>query len=207
MKMIINMLFNRVKALFFIMLGLLRRSLCCLRRRRKLSCDSDTLTTIGIIPQYESHPKQDELQNWSTWEDPVGVVTDHKPQTVQQHIEYYRQQANVKPQEEPQNDLFEDMTPQITRQTKILLRQENDQRSSTQSRLSIAQDSFVPSNEAELGSWEESEANGVWDEAEHWDTEQMIREKKRQERELRLAELTKKRLEREQLKTLGSRMS
>lgn len=180
-----------------------------MRRRRRLSCDSDTLTTIGIIPQYENRQKQDELQNWNTWEDPVGVITDHKPQTVQQHIEHYRQQATVKPQEEPQTDLFEDMTPQITRQTKILLRQENDQRNATHlSRLSFVQDAVVPSNDAaELGSWEESETNGIWDDAQQWDTEQMIREKKRQERELRLAELTKKRLEREQLKTLGSRIS
>ncbi|XP_075232723.1 receptor-binding cancer antigen expressed on SiSo cells isoform X2 [Lycorma delicatula] len=209
MKMVIGIVVNRLKALMLIILGLVKRSLCCFKRRRRLSCDSEPLTNVGVVSNYETKKKYDELQSWNTWEDPVSVVTDHTPNTVQHYIEMYRQQQVAqKVEEEPQTDFFQDMTPQITRQKKILVKNEFDKVSATEvsSRLTFTQDA-VPLPDTELGCWEEREGTGSWEEAEQWNPEEMVREKRRLERERRLAEQAKKRTEREQLKTLGSRIS
>lgn len=56
-------------------------------------------------------------------------------------------------------------------------------------------------------SWEEREHIGSWEEAEEWNPDAMVREKRKLEREQRIAEQAKKRSEREHAKTLGSRIS
>lgn len=209
MKMVIGVIVNRLKSLLLVILGLVKRSLCCFRRRRRVSFESEPLTNVGVVSNnYETKKRYDELQTWNSWDDPVSVVTDRAPNTVQQHIELYRQQQ-VAPKVEPelQTDFFQDMTPRITRQTKVLVKTEADRASGSEisSRLSFSQDD-LPVPDAELGSWEEREGTGSWEEAEQWDPDEMVREKRRQERERRIMEQAKKRSERE-ARTLGSRIS
>lgn len=48
-EMAVEFIVNRVKAFLLFILGILRRAMCCLRRRRRSSCDSIPLSTIGVV--------------------------------------------------------------------------------------------------------------------------------------------------------------
>jgi len=51
-----------------------------------------------------------DLQSWNTWEDnPVSVVTERSQSTIQQQIDFYRQQStrHASESEEAQPDFFE----------------------------------------------------------------------------------------------------
>lgn len=50
---------NRLKSLVLVVLGLVKRSLCCFRRRRRVSFDAEPLTNIGVVSNYESKKKYD----------------------------------------------------------------------------------------------------------------------------------------------------
>lgn len=92
------------------------------------------------------------MNNWTNWDEQSGVG-NYKPNTVQEHIEYYRQQAiaarNVSQQsdEEPAPDYFEDMTPKITEQTKIVIKTKGEQSSSqSQNRLALSPEMMTSVN-------------------------------------------------------------
>lgn len=105
-----------------------------------MSCDSVPLTAVGVISDF---PRQavGELENWNNWED---NNTNYKPNSIQEHIEYYRQQAMAarsisETEEEIKEDFFQDMTPRITRQTKVFVDSgETDASKPNPSRLSLA---------------------------------------------------------------------
>ncbi|XP_054269797.1 receptor-binding cancer antigen expressed on SiSo cells [Macrosteles quadrilineatus] len=180
--MALEILVNKLKKLLLFIFGLVKRSLCCFKRRRRSSCDSIPLTGVGVGTRYEG--QNDDVENW-TWEEPLKVVSE--PNSVQHKIEMYRQQAfRQQPEkvEEHDPDFFEDMTPRITRQKKVHVRSNGcEQDVGLSSRLTFSPES-LPSVGPELGSWEENEGQGnSWEEAESWDAAQLVREKRRAERE------------------------
>lgn len=150
-----------------------------------------------------------ELEQWDKWEEnPVVVIPDKPVNMVQAKIEQYRQQV-TKPSEtltEEQLNFFEDMTPKITRQTKILIKDKHMDGLSRNTTKFIAMD-LVPTNE--LGEWEED--TGGWEEdtiEEFGDPTKALREQKRREREHRLMEQQQKRLERcARPQSLGAKLS
>lgn len=192
--MAVEFLVNRLKALFVLLAGIFKRAICCFRRRRRSSCDSIPLFTVGVVPNALTNST--ELEQWDKWEEnPIVVIPDKPVNPVQAKIEQYRQQV-VKPPESPteeQLNFFEDMTPKITRQTKILIKdkQMEGQRNAAQF---TAMDP-VPTNE--LVEWEENTVGWDVDAMEEFnDPTKVMREQRRRDREQRLIEQQQKRLER-----------
>lgn len=208
-----NFLLNRAKALVFIVLGIFRRAFCCFRRRKHINDEiTVTLTAVGVVPSggFDEN-KEVELQNWNLWEDgPCSVVTDkdQEPTTIQQHIELYRQRKTELEGEPEARNFFEDMTPKLSRQTKVLIKNQEVNNTQSSSRLEMAADpaSFVSS---ELEVWEET---GWEDQAEEeLNPQDAFREKRRLDRERRLIEQQKKKQCKDQNRlshsyTLGSKL-
>ncbi|EFN67197.1 hypothetical protein EAG_09068 [Camponotus floridanus] len=48
--MAVEFLLNRFKALLVLLFGIFKRAMCCLRRRRRSSCDCEPLSTVGVVP-------------------------------------------------------------------------------------------------------------------------------------------------------------
>lgn len=42
-----------------VLLGLVKRSLCCFKRRRRSSCDSEPLTAVGVGTSFETKKPSD----------------------------------------------------------------------------------------------------------------------------------------------------
>ncbi|KYN43006.1 hypothetical protein ALC56_02811 [Trachymyrmex septentrionalis] len=190
--MAVEFLMNRLKALFVLLFGIFKRAMCCLRRRRRSSCDSVPLSTVGVVPNVLT--SSTELEQWDKWEEnPVVVIPDKPVNTVQAKIEQYRQQVIKAPESptEEQLNFFEDMTPKITRQAKILIKDKHADGSSRNIAKFTAMDP-VPTNE--LGEWEENSAG--WEVDDFNDPTKVLREQRRREREQRLMEQQQKRLER-----------
>lgn len=171
--------------------------MCCLRRRRKSSCDSIPLSTVGVVPNVLTNST--ELEQWDKWEEnPIVVIPDKPVNPVQAKIEQYRQQV-VKPPESPTEErlnFFEDMTPKITRQTKILIKDNHMDNSSSNATKFSAMDP-IPTVTNELEEWEENTAAWEVDAIEEFnDPTKVLREQRRREREQRLIEQHQKRLER-----------
>lgn len=215
--MAISFMVNRLKALFLLVLGVIKRALCCFRRRRRASGDPIPLTAVGVVPNNVISIEGSDLQSWNSWDDsPDSVITERSQSTIQQQIDLYRQQSTrrASESEEPQPDFFEDMAPHITKQTKIILKPKdmeapawNDPVSSC---LTLAMDP-VSFTSPDLGTWEDTPG---WEDQtqEDWDPDQILKEKRRLERQRRLLEQQQKRQEREQLKmarpvALGAKLS
>lgn len=186
---------NRLKALLVLLFGMFKRAMCCLRRRRRSSCDSVPLSTVGVVPNVLT--SSTELEQWDKWEEsPVVVIPDKPVNTVQAAIEQYRQQVSKPPESptEEQLNFFEDMTPRITRQTKILIKDKHGDGSSHNAANFTAMDP-APTNE--LDEWEENAAGWEVDAMDDFnDSFKVLREQRRREREQRLMEQQQKRLER-----------
>uniref|UniRef100_A0A1B6CFX1 Receptor-binding cancer antigen expressed on SiSo cells n=1 Tax=Clastoptera arizonana TaxID=38151 RepID=A0A1B6CFX1_9HEMI len=194
--MVLTVLVYKLKGLFILLLGLVKKSLCCFKRRRRLSCDSEPLTAVGVGITFETKKTDaNDLQNWNSWEEPSSVITDLK--SVQQHIDYYRQQQQSSrrllenPPDQVQNeDFFQDMTPKIIKQPRVFVKPQGfENQDEMSSRLSFAHNDIVlPPPGPELGSWEENEGTeSTWADAEEWDITIMVREKRRIERERKVA--------------------
>ncbi|XP_070514802.1 receptor-binding cancer antigen expressed on SiSo cells isoform X1 [Cardiocondyla obscurior] len=207
--MAMEFLINRLKALLVLLFGLFKRAMCCLRRRRRSSCDSVPLSAIGVIPNVltsstfyrhlsiNEYALFKEIEHWDKWEEnPVVVIPDKPINTVQAKIDQYRQQVMKPPDTltEEQLNFFEDMTPKITRQTKILIKDKHADSLSRNIAKFTAMDP-VPTNELE--EWEENTAGWEKDAMNDFnDTTKAVREQRRREREQRLIEQQQKRLER-----------
>lgn len=131
-----------------------------------------------IIPIFQQ-PEKD----WNSWDD--------SPRTVEEHIEAYRTnkskliQTPVTPEPESIINYFEDMTPKIIRQKKILVPTSDSSASVSSmhhntgfSRLEATSDIPII---ADLEDWEENEQTG-WDEINDNNTKLLIREKRREMR-------------------------
>lgn len=134
--MIVTMILKKLKSFLLFLVAIWKRALCCFRRRRRAS-EFVPLTQIGIVTNQNVEATQ---ENWSDWNEQI-VIPTCKPSTIQEHIEFYRQQtiASRQVHEEPievQENFFEDMTPTITRQTKLYVNDKNDDGAHT-NRLSL----------------------------------------------------------------------
>jgi hypothetical protein len=195
--MVVAVLINKIKHFLLFVVSIFRRALCCFRRRRRSSFDSVPLTHVGVVANHN-----DPEEPW-TWEEKLEYA---EPKTVQDHIELYRKrkidaQQQAKDEAEERADLFEDMTPKITKQTKVFVNTERRE-SSGANRLNVAE--TVPVETGELREWEES--SGWEGETLDWDAQEALRQKKRQDRERRLWEQQQKRQERAN-RSLGARVS
>ncbi|KAF7991570.1 hypothetical protein HCN44_008941 [Aphidius gifuensis] len=196
--MALEFLINRLKALVVIIMGVFRRALCCLRRRRRSSCDSVPLSAVGVVPNTVNNNKI-EQENWDQWDDnSIVVVPNNKPvNIVQSKIEQYRQQIARSPNDadEPQVNYFQDMTPRITKQKKILLTSStsSDESSMNLSKFAVAAER-LPTKDLEV--WDDNAVG--WEEEtseEFCDPTHELREQRRRERERRLYEQHQKRME------------
>ncbi|KAF7411821.1 hypothetical protein HZH66_000717 [Vespula vulgaris] len=173
------------------------------RAQEKCQFDRNTkrekcVRAVGVVPN-ASNNLNTELEKWDHWEEnPVVVVPDKPVNTVQSKIEQYRQQVTKStepPVEEQQPNFFEDMTPKITRQTKLLIKDKKIENvSHNPTKFAVAIDP-IPTNE--LKEWEDNAIS--WEEEtseEIGDPTKALREYKRREREQRLFEQQQKRLER-----------
>lgn len=134
------MIFKKITSFLLFIINLIKRALCCFRRRRRLS-EFTPLTHVGVVANDEVATS--ELENWNDWNDHTNSKSP-PPNTIQEHINYYRQQAiasrQVQSKElEVQENFFEDMTPTITKQTKVLINKNKEE--GQQNRLSL-----VPEN-------------------------------------------------------------
>ncbi|KAK9693546.1 hypothetical protein QE152_g34122 [Popillia japonica] len=150
----------------------------------------EPLTDIGIVANKQNDT---EVENWKNWGND-GFV-NKKPNTVQEHIDFYRQQkAQIQIQEEvpeERTDFFEDMTPKITAQKKVLIgsSRKHNERSNN---LSLVPDIVLTGNE--LGEWDE---NPGWEgEKLAYEAMEAIKEKKRIDRERKAMEQQQRRMER-----------
>ncbi|XP_046745258.1 receptor-binding cancer antigen expressed on SiSo cells [Diprion similis] len=195
--MALQYVMNRIKALFLIIFGVFRRAMCCFRKRRRSSCESIPLSAIGVVPNNVNN--HTELEQWTQWEDnPIVVVPDKPENIIQAKIEQYRQQVAKPPDppnDEVQPDFFEDMTPKITKQTKILIKNKpQEEKNWNTSKFAVIADP-VPTNE--LGEWEDNTAG--WEKEtvkELGDPTEALREQKRKERQQRMLEQQQRRMDR-----------
>jgi hypothetical protein len=132
--MVVAVLINKIKHFLLFLVSIFRRALCCFRRRRRSSFDSVPLTHVGVVANHT-----DPEEPW-TWEEKLEYA---EPKTVQDHIELYRKrkidaQQQAKDEAEERADLFEDMTPKITKQTKVFVNTERRE-SGGANRLNVAE--------------------------------------------------------------------
>ncbi|XP_023016222.1 uncharacterized protein [Leptinotarsa decemlineata] len=200
--MIVTLLYNKIKSFILIFTNLFRKALCCFRRRRRRSsCDSVPLTHVISNIEEQKH----ETENWGNWEEGLP----DKPKTVQDHIELYRKQTQIartdseSPDTEEQLNFFENMTPRITKQTKVLINTD-EAKNNTMDRLNFVEGTLNPVPTSELREWEES--SGWENETLEHEAQRVLREKKRQDRERRALEQQQKRHEK-MGRPLGSRLS
>jgi len=172
---------KQLKALVLLLIHLFQRALCCFKRRRRYSESSEPLS--HVVVNHGLGESKDELHQWNDWE-----FMNKKPASVSEHIDYYRQQQakllkKVEEEEAQQEDvdLFKDMTPKIIRQEKVLI-----PTSQNSNRISLdVQATDMNFISKDLENWEESSGwgndSGDWNE-----TQEYLREMKRQEREQKL---------------------
>ncbi|XP_032664326.1 receptor-binding cancer antigen expressed on SiSo cells [Odontomachus brunneus] len=220
--MAMEFLMNWLKALLVLLFGIFRKAISCFLRRRRSSYNSvPPLSNISVIPTILSNSKT--LEDWDNWEDnPTVVVLDKQVNILQTNIDQFRHQPNmtetipeitseINPETFPETpteeqfNFFEDMTPKITRQTKLLIKNKPMDGLSRNTVKFIAMDP-VPTNE--LGEWEENATGWEVDTLEEFgDPTKALREQKRKEREQRLIEQQQKRMDRmTKLSVLGTKV-
>uniref|UniRef100_A0A8D8Y847 Receptor-binding cancer antigen expressed on SiSo cells n=1 Tax=Cacopsylla melanoneura TaxID=428564 RepID=A0A8D8Y847_9HEMI len=193
---------NKVKLLILCIINAVRRSFCCFSRR-KVVAEPIVLTDVVSTSSY-SRPKDDT--NWNIdWD----VDGNRKPSTVQEHIDYYRETKlkTVQPSEHVEDEdsslnFFEDMTPKIIPQKKVILQTKSRPSNELSSRLKVSEQTFMPVIQPELTEWDdESDLMTSWEETADCDTGQAIRDKRKADREWRLAEQMRKKQEKEMVKS------
>lgn len=198
---LLSWILNKVKLLFLCIINAVRKSFCCFQRRRV----NEPVVLTDVVSTC-SYAREKDDTNWSMDWDMDGKK---KPNTVQEHIEYYRETKQKagnphEAEESTENDLnfFQDMTPKIIPQKKVVL-QSKTRTSSNEisSRLKVSDQTFMPVIKAELTEWDDSDLMTAWEEAADCDTGRAIREKRQADREKRLAEQMRKKQEREICKT------
>ncbi|XP_065204863.1 uncharacterized protein LOC135834822 [Planococcus citri] len=190
---------NKIK-FFLIALTDAFKYLCCtLKQRRKLSTDFVPLSSVGVVPNDSVTINPDNGQ-WIQESYPVNNSIS-SPKSVQDYIAQYRQQKlsqmQNSPTEESPADFFQDMEPKIMKQKKLMIGRDDEQENQQiNSRLSFNAGPSALQKGNELASWEEMENTGAWD-IENENTDELLKEKRRIEREKRLAENMKKRMEKD----------
>lgn len=139
--MILSFFLNKLKSLVFVFISIFRRALFCLKRRNS-NCDVIPLTHV-ISTSEENSPE------WVDWDD--GNL-NKGPTTVQDYINLYRnqkvqcmKQSDHSPDPEEQLNFFEDMTPNITKQAKILVNSDlnNSRKNNSSNRLNLIENNVI----------------------------------------------------------------
>ncbi|KAB0800818.1 hypothetical protein PPYR_06557 [Photinus pyralis] len=194
----IEIIFKMFKSLFFFIVSIFKRALCCFRRRKRVN-EFVPLTQVGVISE-KSIPN--EMDSWNDWNEPVAT-----PTTVQEQIEYYRQQAIAARQvkEEPQEtqeNFFEDMMPTITAQTKVYINP-NVTQSETSNKFSLAPENINVMSK-ELEEWDDE--RGWEDQTLDIDAREALKESRREARQKKAWEQQQRRQEKLTRGTLGAKV-
>lgn len=189
----------QLKSLFLSLINTVQRAFCCFRKRKLSHRETEQLTQVISNEDFSNN------DNWPEWGQ--NSFKD-EPKTVKDYIERYRdQKARSENLDEPeQENFFEDMAPQIIRQTKVLIKDRNNDLNGLKgNRLSVTDDRVNAACSSELGEWDE---NSGWEGENLLDQEaqRVLREQKRLERERKAWEQHQKRLEKTS-HTLGSKLT
>uniref|UniRef100_A0A1L8EDQ1 Putative receptor-binding cancer antigen n=1 Tax=Haematobia irritans TaxID=7368 RepID=A0A1L8EDQ1_HAEIR len=175
------MVLQQIKVLLLSIVQLFRRALCCFSRKRKPSY-SEPMNVVVVSPVSSSigHRTSSDVpeRDWNSWDD--------SPRSVQEHIEQYRQQIAKPPTpqtEASEPDFFKELTPVIKPQQKFYLPNDNQMNQQDFSRLEAKTDVPIALN-ADLEDWVD-EDGGDWEEMDNEQTKQLIREKRREMRNMR----------------------
>ncbi|XP_054709459.1 receptor-binding cancer antigen expressed on SiSo cells-like [Uloborus diversus] len=142
--------------------------------------------------EFESH--------WELWPDSSTSSTPCSSSSLIGSSNRPEQDFEKLTQDDPADDFFKDMVPQIRKPKKIYLKQElRESEGSQMCSNRLALDPKAVMTGPELGIIEDNPSNWEDDETlnESWDPDALIRETKRAEREKRLAEHQRRKLEKE----------
>lgn len=211
--------------------GVLRRAMCCFRKRRRAS-------DVGLPVYLTAHGTEpcsvqqltDDLQSWDSWNEengPVSVQVDSSGNQgtaggSQRHAAVGNGPSSGRPsgpgnrgagdlrqdsQSDDDVDFFKDMAPTNIRQKKYILRNEDGlggvPSGGLSSRLKFDARAVLPYQGAELGVLEDSgdTAEASWEDEAELEVDSAIREKRQAERERRIAEHQRRKREKEQQRT------
>jgi len=196
---------------FSILKALWRRAVCRSGRGRKnsghllpLSIHKPLVNDSAFLSNNEP-----ELQPWEGWDglaDSQSQAATDKREAASYSSRDGRQVsggkqkvAQLDKQPEDDMDFFQDMTPRVTRNTKIVLHK-NDDVNSALSRAKFAISNDVPIPDKELGAWDDRMTESAWAEEAcedlSWQATNEVREKKKIEREQRHQDQLRKKEER-----------
>lgn len=199
---------KKILGTIFVVLSPLKR-LWCHRKRRT----SDTILPLSnhyppldyLMPNDDTvdvtNMAPSELSPWDSWEE------QQKAEKIRSVEEYrQRQQQLLKQQhsreDEVEPDYFQDMTPKVKKQKKVLVKGE-DNVNTTAISHKLSMNADIPFLQTgELGKWDES--GNSWEvEAEEdisAEAENVVREKRKADRQQRQIEQQRKKMERDQQK-------
>lgn len=207
--------------------GVLRRAMCCFRKRRRAS-------DVGLPVYLTAHGTEpcaiqqltDDLQSWDSWNEengPVSVQVDSSGnQGSQRHASAANGPTSGRPsgpgsrgsgdqrrdsQSDDDVDFFKDMAPTNIRQKKYIPRAKDSLGATPgagfSSRLKFDAKAVLPYQGAELGVLEDHDdaVEASWEDQAELEVDSAIREKRQAERERRIAEHQRRKREKEQLRT------
>ncbi|XP_060603602.1 receptor-binding cancer antigen expressed on SiSo cells-like [Ruditapes philippinarum] len=208
----IKVIWNVIKKIFgviFMIFSPLKR-LWCRRKRR----NSDPILPMSnhypSVENLSSHYSmngtgqvQEELSPWDSWDE------QKQAEKIRSVEEYRQRQLQLQQQQsqenEPEMDYFQDMTPKVKKQKKVLVKKKEDYTGYISDKLAMTADIPMMQN-SELGSWEES--GNAWeaeaDDDLSWQADNVIKEKRKAERQQRHLQQQLKKQEREQQKQFKS---
>ncbi|KAG0700307.1 Receptor-binding cancer antigen expressed on SiSo cells [Chionoecetes opilio] len=209
--MLVVVAFRKVKSVLLLLVTLVRRCFCCLRKRRNSESHLPIAVSIGSEGGHGTDPTQHNEENmsmWDSWDVPSSVVSDggrsqHLPPVslLQQQINQYRlthqrKMQESEPEPEPEPNYFEDLAPSIEKKPQVVILERPEEEQQVSNRLSISlSDPILQS--PDLDDWDDS--GGGWeDEAEEEaDMDAVLREKRHLERERRRQEQQRRKAEKE----------
>lgn len=208
---LVSTFFLKIWHLLLSLLRLLRRAVCCRRKRHDtdmlLPMTTNELRYASPSSAGYSSSQDPEFQNWEVWNEneqasataSIGVECEQR--RLSNGAVAGLRSISKDAQKEDDEDYFADMVPRFKKPKKIIVRNSDENLGSgagCSSRLSM-DPRILPVQGAELGvlednpsSWEDSEIL-----EELWDPDSLIREKRLAEREKRLAEHQRRKLEKE----------
>lgn len=195
MTSFVKTIFVKLWKLVLSALGVLRRALCCFRRRRRASDVGLPISVQdGTIISMHAQCQVEDMHSWDTWQDedePTSVTVDGQTTTCREAGE---------PHEE-EEDFFRDMAPTVLHQ-KIYVpppkrSDGSNDGNSLSSRLRMDTKLLIPQG-SELGDLEEP-CDGGWETlGDDADLGSALREQRRTILEQRLAQHQQRKTQREQ---------
>ncbi|KAG0715898.1 Receptor-binding cancer antigen expressed on SiSo cells [Chionoecetes opilio] len=152
-KMLVVVAFRKVKSVLLLLVTLVRRCFCCLRKRRNSESHLPIAVSIGSEGGHGTDPTQHNEENmsmWDSWDVPSSVVSDggrsqHLPPVslLQQQINQYRlthqrKMQESEPEPEPEPNYFEDLAPSIEKKPQVVILERPEEEQQVSNRLSIS---------------------------------------------------------------------